>query len=120
MDTNTVDYATERVRYYKVLIGLLILTAITFGLPYLFAAGANLPAQMFIAVLKAWLILMYYMHLKGESLIKSMTMFSLALVFVFFVIVIGVDVTNFQFGAESHITAPEHSGGAANAAAAHH
>jgi len=120
VDTNILNYAEERVRYYKVLIGLLLLTAITFGLPYLFEAGANLPAQMFIAVLKAWLILMYYMHLKGEKLIGTMTMFSLSLVFIFFIIVIGVDVTNFQFGAESHITAPEHTGGATHAAPAHH
>jgi len=32
--------------------------------------------------------------------------FALLLVLVFFIIVIGVDVANFQFGAESHITAP--------------
>jgi hypothetical protein len=35
-----------------------------------------------------------------------MVIFSLLLVAVFFAIVIGADVTNFQFGAESHITAP--------------
>jgi hypothetical protein len=52
------------------------------------------------------LIVIYYMHLKGEKLIGAMVIFSLALVLVFFIIVIGIDVTNFQFGAESHITAP--------------
>ena len=108
VDTN-INYEVERKKYYKVLVGLLLLTAITFGLPTLFEAGANLPAQMFIAVLKAWLILMYYMHLKGDKLIGLMGLFSLALVLVFFVIVIGYDVSNFQFGAESHITAPTHA-----------
>jgi len=103
VDTN-INYEIEKKKYYKVLLGLLLLTAITFGLPTLFEAGANLPAQMFVAVLKAWLILMYYMHLKGDKLIGLMGIFSLALVLVFFVIVIGFDVANFQFFAESHIT----------------
>ena len=104
-----IDYKSERVMYYKVLFGLLLLTAVTFGLPYLFEAGANLPAQMFIAVIKAWLILMFYMHLKGEKLISVMGIFSLAIVLVFFIIVLVVDVANFQFKDESHITAPQHT-----------
>lgn len=109
MGTNTtVNYQVERKRYYKVLIGLLLLTTLTFVQPYLFHAG-TFTAQMAIAVTKAWLIVMYYMHLKGEKLIGTMAMFSMSLVFVFFVIVIGVDVTNFQFSAESYITSAPHA-----------
>lgn len=104
MDTKlTVNYEKDRTRYYKVLIGLLLLTALTFIQPYIFHAG-TFTAQMAIAVLKAWLIVMYYMHLKGDKLISAMALFSIALVFVFFVLVINVDVTNFQFWAESYIT----------------
>jgi len=104
MGTNiTVNYEVEKKRYYKVLIGLLFFTALTFIQPYVFHAG-TFTAQMLIAVVKAWLILMYYMHLKGEKLIGSMTMFSMALVLVFFIIVVAVDVTNFQFADESYIT----------------
>ncbi|MBA1420116.1 MAG: cytochrome C oxidase subunit IV family protein [Epsilonproteobacteria bacterium] len=104
MGTNTtVNYEVERKRYYKVLVELLLLTTLTFVQPYIFHAG-TFTAQMLIAVVKAWLILMYYMHLKGEKLIGSMTMFSMALVLVFFIIVIAVDVTNFQFTDESYIT----------------
>ena len=99
----TVNYQTEKKRYYSVLFGLLFLTALTFIQPYVFQAG-TFTAQMFIAVIKAWLILMYYMHLKGEKLIGSMTMFSMALVLVFFIIVVAVDVTHFQFAGESYIT----------------
>ena len=105
---NTVNYQEERVRYYKVLFGLLLLTAITFIQPHLFHAGTFV-AQMSIAVVKAWLIIMYYMHLKGDKLIGAMGVFSLALVLVFFIIVIAVDVTNFQFGAESYITSAPHA-----------
>lgn len=119
MGTNTtLNYQVERKRYYQVLIGLLLLTALTFVQPYIFHAG-TFSAQMLIAVIKAWLIVMYYMHLKGEKLIGAMVIFSLLLVLVFFVIVIGVDVTNFQFGAESYITAPAQTGAEHMAAPAH-
>lgn len=103
MDTNT--YQSQRGLYYKILIGLLLLTTVTFIQPHMFMTGSTFMAQMAIAVVKAWLIVMYYMHLKGEKLIGAMILFALALVLVFFIIV-GIDVANFQFGAESHITAP--------------
>lgn len=105
-NTNTVNYQEEKKIYYKVLIGLLVLTAVTFVQPGLFMTQSTFLAQMLIAVAKAWLIVIYYMHLKGEKLIGAMVIFALVLVLVFFIIVIGIDVANFQFGAESHITAP--------------
>ena len=107
-NNNTINYQEERVRYYKVLIGLLLLTALTFVQPYMFHAGTFV-AQMGIAVVKAWLIIMYYMHLKGDKLIGAMGVFSLALVSVFFIIVIAIDVTHFQFGSESYITSAPHA-----------
>lgn len=105
MDTNTIDYAKERSGYYKILVGLLLLTAVTFVQPHMFMTESTFLAQMIIAVIKGWLILMFYMHLKGETLIIWMTGFSLFIVFTFFAIVIGVDVQKFQFQDESHITA---------------
>jgi caa(3)-type oxidase subunit IV len=104
----TVNYEAEKKRYYGVLVGLLVLTALTFVQPYVFQVG-TFTAQMLIAVVKAWLILMYYMHLKGDKLIGSMTVFALALVTVFFVIVVAVDVTHFQFADESYITSAPHA-----------
>lgn len=106
MDTKTVNYQEEKKVYYKVLVGLLLLTAVTFIQPHMFMTHSTFLAQMLIAVMKAYLIVIYYMHLKGEKLIGAMVWFALFLVAVFFIIVIGIDVQNFQFGAESHITAP--------------
>jgi len=118
VDTNTVNYKEERLSYYKVLIGLLLFTSVTFVQPHLFMQGSTFLAQMLIAVVKAWLIVMYYMHLKGEKLIIAMVWFALFLVAVFFIIVIGIDVPNFQFGPESYITSQpvEHAATAAHAA----
>jgi caa(3)-type oxidase subunit IV len=119
VDTNTIDYKKERAGYYKVLVGLLILTAVTFVQPHMFMTESTFLAQMLIAVVKGWMILMFYMHLKGEKLIIWMTGFSLVIVLTFFVIVIGVDVQKFQFKDQSHITksvTPSHS---ADATASH-
>lgn len=104
MDTNTIDYKKERVGYYKVLVGLLLLTAVTFIQPHLFMTESNFLAQMLIAVIKAWMILMYYMHLKGEKLIIWMVWFALAIVLTFFIIVVGIDVANFNNVSENYIT----------------
>jgi len=103
IEYNSAQYKAERAVYYKVLLGLLLLTAVTFVQPHLFMAHSTFLAQMLIAVTKAWLIVIYYMHLKGEKLIGAMVWFSLALVTVFFIIVIGIDVAHFQFGNESYI-----------------
>jgi caa(3)-type oxidase subunit IV len=108
MDTNTnVNYKSEYAGYWKVLVGLLILTAVTFIQPGMFLTDYTFAAQLTIGAIKAWMILMYYMHLKGEKLIGAMGLFSLFLVTVFFIIVI-IDVNNFQFGDVSHITSPAH------------
>jgi len=102
------QYTAERKVYYKVLIGLLLLTALTFVQPFIYQAG-TFTSQMLIAVVKAYLILMYYMHLKGDKLIGAMVWFTLFLVAVFFIIVVAVDVANFQFGSESYITSAPHA-----------
>jgi len=75
----TVDYNAEKGSYYKVLFGLLALTA--------------------------WIILMYYMHLKGETLIGWTVVFAVFITAFFFGIVM-IDVNNFQFADVSHITSP--------------
>jgi cytochrome c oxidase subunit 4 len=106
VDTNKVNYDEEKGLYFKVLLGLLLLTGVTFIQPHLFMTSMTFSAQMIIAVIKAYLIVIFYMHLKGEKLIISMVWFAIALIAVFFIIVIGIDVANFQYGAESHITAP--------------
>jgi caa(3)-type oxidase subunit IV len=109
MATNTnVDYNAEKGGYYKVLVGLLLLTTITFVQPTLFSEG-TFAVQMFIGLVKAWLILMYYMHLKGEKLIGYTVGFAVILVVYFFLIVI-IDVNAFQFGDASHIVTEAQSG----------
>lgn len=119
MGTNTnVDYNAEKGGYYKVLVGLLVLSAVTFIQPHYFLTGVTFEAQMLIGLIKAWMILMYYMHLKGEKLITGTVLFSVFLV-VFFFIVVLMDVNYFQFGDESHIVNAAHQGVSTTNAHAH-
>ena len=118
MGTNTnVDYQAEKGGYYKVLIGLLILTAVTFIQPSMFLTENIFSVQLFIGLVKALLILFYYMHLKGETLIGFTVVFAVFLVAFFFLIVM-IDVNAFQFGDASHITNEVTSAGSSSAS--HH
>ncbi len=99
------NYKAEKAGYYKVLLGLLILTAVTFIQPSMFLTDYTFGMQMLIGTVKAWIILMYYMHLKGEVLIGWTVIFAVFLVAFFFAIVM-VDVNYFQFADVSHITSP--------------
>lgn len=111
MDTNAkVDYASENGVYWKVLFGLLVLTAVTLVQPSYFMVESTFAVQMLIGLVKAWLIVVYYMHLKGEKLIAGTVWFAISLVVYFFLIVV-IDVNRFQYKDGSHITgAGAHAG----------
>ena len=113
----TKTYEEERAGYYKILVGLLLLTAVTLIQPHYFLENATFGIQMFIGVIKAWMIVMYYMHMKGEKLIGASVVFAMFLVAFFFVIVM-IDVNNFQYGDVSHITSEVTSAGGSSAS--HH
>ncbi len=111
MDINT--YKAQKSGYYKILGGLLLLTAVTLIQPYMFLENATFGIQLMIGAVKAWLIVMYYMHLKGETLIGWTVGFALALVIFFFAVVM-TDVHHFQFKdisyiSEQHVSAGEHT-----------
>jgi len=115
MSTNSnVNYAEEKGGYYKVLIGLLILTTITFIQPSMFLTDATFGVQMLIGLIKAIIILFYYMHLKGETLIGWTVSFAVFIVVFFFSTII-FDVQNFQYSDESYITSEATSGGSPTA-----
>ena len=108
MSTNEhIDYKEQRIGYYKVLVGLLLLTTVTFIQPHMFLENYTFVTQLTIGAIKAWLILMYYMHMKGETLIGWTVAFAVSLVVVFFAIVI-TDVDSFQYKDDSHITSQPH------------
>lgn len=110
----TKTYKEEKAGYYKVLVGLLLLTAVTLVQPHYFLDNATFGVQMFIGLVKAWMIVMYYMHMKGEQLITWCVYFALFVVAFFFIIVM-IDVNHFQFSDVSHITSEITSAGGSSA-----
>lgn len=55
--------------FWKVLVGLMVLTAVTVGLSYVhFGSKAmNIAVGLLVAVVKATLVVLFFMHLKWEK-----------------------------------------------------
>ena len=79
----THDAATHVKGYLAVFGALLVLTGVTVGISYLhLAASVAIPIGVAIAVAKAALVAMFFMHLKGE---RPMVMWPLGLTVFLFV-----------------------------------
>ncbi len=63
--------------YGKVLIGLLVLTALTILAPTLHFTTATVLIALLIASVKGVIVLMYFMHLKTESLLLRSLVFGI-------------------------------------------
>lgn len=80
--------------YSKVLVGLLLLTLLTFIQPALYhlVPAKTAGVQLLIAVMKIGLVVVYYMKLRSETAyLKSYVFMALGILLIFFVIV-GIDV----------------------------
>lgn len=53
--------------YLWTLLGLLVLSALTFGMSYVELGGFSVLIAMAIAAAKAWLIAMFFMHLSEHG-----------------------------------------------------
>ncbi len=58
-----------------ILGGLLLLTALTFGVSYI-DWGGNLPIALFVASCKATLVLLFFMHIKYEGMVIKVSFIS--------------------------------------------
>jgi len=80
--------------YTKVLIGLLLLTLVTFLQPVVhhLSPGSTAGVQLGISVIKIGLVSAFYMHLRSENTyLKGYIVMALIILLIFFVIV-GIDV----------------------------
>lgn len=82
--------------YTKVLVGLLLLTLLTFIQPELYhlSADKTILAQLLISAMKIGLVGAFYMHLRSEkAYLKEYVVMAFAILLIFFVIV-GIDVAH--------------------------
>lgn len=69
--------------YFKILVALLVLTVVTVGVSFADLGVLSFPVAMFVACIKAGLVIGYFMHLKYDTPMHSFVFFG-ALLFVFF------------------------------------
>ncbi|HSN98770.1 MAG TPA: cytochrome C oxidase subunit IV family protein [Candidatus Nanopelagicales bacterium] len=62
--------------YILVYVGLLALTALSFGLSWLPLGAAHTPAALVIAVVKSTLVVLFFMHLLEQRTINALVLFT--------------------------------------------
>lgn len=62
--------------YVYVYLGLLALTALSFGLSWLPLGAADTPAALVIAVAKSTLVVLFFMHLLEQRTINALVLFT--------------------------------------------
>ncbi|MEQ8762300.1 MAG: cytochrome C oxidase subunit IV family protein [Planctomycetota bacterium] len=60
------DHQAARTISIRVFLALMVLTAVTVGVSFVNLGAFNLPVALLIACTKASLVLVYFMHLKGN------------------------------------------------------
>ena len=62
--------------YYSVFAALMVLTALTVGVAYVDLGLLNLPIALAIAIAKALLVILFFMHVKYSAKIVQVTAFT--------------------------------------------
>lgn len=76
MDVHAQQHILSYTKLAMVLAGLLILTIITIGVSYLDLGHFNVPLALGIASSKAVLVLLFFMHLKYEGKVITISFIS--------------------------------------------
>jgi cytochrome c oxidase subunit 4 len=79
--------------YFAVFGALMVLTATTVAVAYVDLGPLNLAAAMGIAILKATLVVLYFMHVKYSG---NMVKVYVAAGFLFFVIMLGITLSDYM------------------------
>jgi cytochrome c oxidase subunit IV len=61
------EHIVAKKTYYIVFAGLMVLLAATIGVAYIHLGRLNVFAALTIAFIKAWLIVLYFMHVRYSS-----------------------------------------------------
>lgn len=79
--------------YFKVFGALMVLTLLTVGVSYVGLGPASLAVAMFVAIIKAGLVVGFFMHLRYDDRLHSFVFFSTVLFVAIFFILTMADVS---------------------------
>src|ERR1044071_3645867 len=90
--------------YYAIFAALMILTAITVGVAFIHLGSLNFPVALAIAILKATLVILFFMHVKYSSRLTKMIV---GMAFFFLAILLLLTLTD--YGSRGWYTSPRGS-----------
>jgi cytochrome c oxidase subunit 4 len=85
-------HVSPRTTYYAIFGSLMVLTAITVGVAFINLGALNFPVALSIAILKATLVILFFMHVKYSS---RLTKLIVGGAFFFLVVLIGLTLTDY-------------------------
>ncbi|NOT43903.1 MAG: oxidase [Acidobacteria bacterium] len=78
--------------YIGIFLGLMVLTAVTVGVAFINLGPLNFPVAIAIAILKATLVILFFMHVKYSS---TLTKMFVGTAFFFLIILFGLTLTDY-------------------------
>jgi cytochrome c oxidase subunit 4 len=78
--------------YYTIFLSLMVLTAATVGVAFVNLGSANFPVAIGIAITKATLVVLFFMHVKYSS---RMTKMVVAVAIFFLLVMLGLTMTDY-------------------------
>jgi cytochrome c oxidase subunit 4 len=93
--------------YYTIFGSLMVLTAVTVGAAFINMGSLNFPVAMAIAITKATLVVLFFMHVKYSS---KLTKLIVATALFFLVILFGLTLTDYL--SRGWVTSPRGNSGA--------
>ena len=94
MTTDQPQHAVPYGLYVAVWAALIVLTAVTLGVSYVDLANVGILTALLIAIVKASLVLLYFMHLRYESRLYFVM---LLVVLVTYVVFLGLTFSDYGF-----------------------
>jgi len=100
-------HVSPKSTYYAIFGALMVLTAVTVGVAFVNLGALNFPVAITIAITKATLVILFFMHVKYSSRLTKMVV---GMAFFFLAIMFGLTLTD--YGTRGWYTSPRGSAGA--------
>ncbi len=79
--------------YYRVFAALMVLTGVTIGVAFVHLGTLNFPVALGIAITKATLVILFFMHVKESSRLTKMIV---AMAFFFLFVMLSLTMTDYM------------------------